>query len=93
MLRYALAPRWVAWHLLCIGALALTIRLGFWQWERSFEEGALNWRNAAYAVQWWLFSLFVVWFWWRMLRDQFRAEQDAEPEPPADEPEVRPRWR
>lgn len=29
-------------------------------------------RNAAYAVQWWAFAAFVVWMWWKMVRDDHR---------------------
>ena len=36
----------------------------------------LVWRNAAYAVQWWLFAGFAVWMWWRMVR-QADAEERA----------------
>lgn len=32
----------------------------------------LTWRNAAYAVQWWVFALFAAWMWWRMVRDDHR---------------------
>ncbi len=32
----------------------------------------LNWRNAAYAVQWWVFALFALWLWWRMVREEHR---------------------
>ncbi len=37
-------------------------------------EASLNLRNAAYAVQWWVFGLFAIWMWWKM----FRAEQQAQ---------------
>jgi cytochrome oxidase assembly protein ShyY1 len=33
--------------------------------------GALNWRNAAYALQWWIFALFAAYMWWRMVRDDY----------------------
>ncbi|GAB49273.1 SURF1 family protein [Mobilicoccus pelagius] len=33
------------------------------------SEG-VNWRNAAYAVQWWIFAGFVVYIWWRAVRDE-----------------------
>jgi cytochrome oxidase assembly protein ShyY1 len=36
-------------------------------------EVALNWRNASYAAQWWVFALFAVWLWWRMVRDDHRS--------------------
>ncbi|MFV0461572.1 MAG: SURF1 family protein, partial [Nostocoides sp.] len=29
----------------------------------------LEWRNAAYALQWWLFAAFAVWMWWKMVRN------------------------
>lgn len=39
----------------------------------------LNLRNAAYAVQWWVFGIFAIWMWWKM----FRAEQQAQTAPAA----------
>jgi cytochrome oxidase assembly protein ShyY1 len=33
------------------------------------EGGGLVWRNAAYALQWWVFALFAAYMWWRMVRD------------------------
>ncbi|MBM6402793.1 SURF1 family protein [Phycicoccus sp. CSK15P-2] len=30
----------------------------------------VTWRNAAYAVQWWVFALFALWLWWRMVREE-----------------------
>ncbi|GAA2021610.1 SURF1 family protein [Terrabacter terrae] len=36
-------------------------------------DAPLNLRNAAYAVQWWVFGIFAIWMWWKM----FRAEQEA----------------
>ncbi|MBM6401992.1 SURF1 family protein [Phycicoccus sonneratiae] len=32
----------------------------------------LSWRNAAYAVQWWVFAAFGLWLWWRMVREEER---------------------
>lgn len=37
----------------------------------------LNLRNAAYALQWWVFGLFAAWMWWRMVRDDYALEQVA----------------
>jgi surfeit locus 1 family protein len=37
----------------------------------------LTWRNAAYALQWWVFGLFAVYMWWRMVRDDYRRDQAA----------------
>ena len=44
----------------------------------------LNLRNAAYAVQWWVFGLFAIWMWWKM----FRAEQQAQAVPHAPREEI-----
>ncbi|MCG7322937.1 SURF1 family protein [Arsenicicoccus bolidensis] len=36
-------------------------------------ESQLNWRNFAYALQWWVFAAFAVYMWWRMVRDDHRS--------------------
>ena len=38
-------------------------------------DTGVRWRNAAYAVQWWVFALFALWMWLRMVRDESRREQ------------------
>lgn len=40
-----------------------------------------NWRNAAYAAQWWIFAVFAFWMWWRMVRDEHRKSLPVEPDP------------
>jgi cytochrome oxidase assembly protein ShyY1 len=46
----------------------------------------LVWRNAAYAVQWWIFAAFVLVMWWKMVRDAANRRLDpasaGSPEPP-----------
>jgi surfeit locus 1 family protein len=37
--------------------------------------GGLAWRNAAYALQWWVFALFAAYMWWRMVSDDYRESQ------------------
>jgi len=34
----------------------------------------LSLRNAAYAVQWWVFGLFAIWMWWKMVREDHRRD-------------------
>lgn len=51
----------------------------------------LNWRNAAYAVQWWVFAAFGLWLWWRMVREEHTrtaagAGPDPDPQGPAEPP-------
>jgi hypothetical protein len=36
--------------------------------------GGLKWRNAAYALQWWMFAAFAAYMWFRMVRDD--ADRD-----------------
>ena len=38
--------------------------------------GGLKWRNAAYALQWWVFAGFALFMWFRMVRDD--AQRDDE---------------
>jgi surfeit locus 1 family protein len=35
--------------------------------------GGLLWRNAGYALQWWVFALFAVYMWWRMVREDYET--------------------
>ena len=42
------------------------------------QGGSLGLRNAAYALQWWLFGAFAMLLWWRMVR-QDALEDVARP--------------
>ncbi|GAB97335.1 hypothetical protein KILIM_065_00110 [Kineosphaera limosa NBRC 100340] len=44
------------------------------------------WRNLAYALQWWIFALFALYMWWRMVREEHERLALAAGGPPADEP-------
>jgi surfeit locus 1 family protein len=35
--------------------------------------GGLSYQNLSYALQWWLFSAFGLFFWWRLVRDDHRG--------------------
>ena len=39
--------------------------------------GGLKWRNATYALQWWVFAGFAVFMWFRMVRDDAHREREA----------------
>ncbi|WP_205859595.1 SURF1 family protein [Phycicoccus flavus] len=41
----------------------------------------VTWRNAAYAVQWWVFAGFALWLWWRMVREDSRPRPARAPRP------------
>ncbi|WP_147944670.1 SURF1 family protein [Microbispora sp. CSR-4] len=40
-----------------------------------------NWRNLAYALQWWIFALFAVYMWFHFVRDALRGRREREQEP------------
>ncbi|MFS0704488.1 SURF1 family protein, partial [Cellulomonas sp. 179-A 9B4 NHS] len=49
----------------------------------------LNIQNLAYAAQWWIFGLFAVGLWWRLVRDEAAGRPPIpgdEPEEPAEDP-------
>ena len=49
----------------------------------------LHLKNAAYAVQWWVFGLFAVWMWWKIVRSERRPDDLGEHHPgsrPSDPP-------
>ena len=39
----------------------------------ALVDAGLSWRNAAYALQWWVFALFAAYMWWRMVRDDHES--------------------
>ena len=45
-------------------------------------ETGVQWRNAAYAVQWWIFAAFALWMWGRMVRDETRRARAEPPRTP-----------
>jgi TRAP-type C4-dicarboxylate transport system permease small subunit len=78
LVRAFLTPKWLAAHLLLIVACAAMIRLGIWQWHvGGLPRGDV--RNYAYAVQWWAFTGFAVFFWARLIRDARLRDVPAPP--------------
>lgn len=49
-------------------------------------EGGLDLQNLSYAFQWWLFALFGVFLWFRLVRDDHRGVLRAHPAVAADAP-------
>lgn len=47
MYRFLLRPRWILFHLVCIGAVVLMVNLGFWQLRRLDERQEFNARVEA----------------------------------------------
>jgi DNA-binding transcriptional regulator of glucitol operon len=87
---FALRPGWVFFHLLVIAVVVTMILLGRWQLDVSNRKH-FSLQNFGYAIQWWLFSAFALFLWWRVLHDAARRSDpagfhDAEAVPSPDEP-------
>lgn len=82
MLRLALSPRWMLWHVLTLGAMITCGFLAAWQWSRagSAMGSALN---VGYGVQWPVFAVFFGVMWWRFLRLEARNLAEAAAAEPA----------
>jgi len=68
--RRVLTPKWLAWHVLAVVVAIACFRLGLWQWHRARETGSMQ--SMGYALQWPVFALFGLFFWWRTVRDAIR---------------------
>jgi DNA-binding transcriptional regulator of glucitol operon len=75
VLRLVLSPRWIAWHLLALGAMVACGFLAAWQWRRagSAMGSAVN---VGYGLQWPVFAVFFAYIWWRMLRIEIAKLSD-----------------
>lgn len=43
----------------------------------GFGSGGIEWRNLAYAAQWWLFAAFAVYMWFRMVREDAQSDSQT----------------
>jgi len=85
---FALRPGWLVLHVLTLAAVITMILLGRWQLHVS-EARHFNLQNFGYTIQWWLFSAFTCFFWWRVVRDAAR-QQTGEAHPTSAEPKAQP---
>lgn len=96
--RFLIRPGWLLWHLFTVAAVTAMILLGRWQLHVS-ESKDFDLQNFGYSIQWWLFSAFGLFLWWRVVRDAARRQSGtggtagavagtttAEPAAPAGEP-------
>ncbi|QLY30636.1 transcriptional regulator [Nocardia huaxiensis] len=65
--------------LFVVVASGACLALGYWQWTR-FESTGGTAQNLGYALQWPLFAGFVVWAYFRFVRLENNAEQEANPQ-------------
>jgi hypothetical protein len=70
-LKLYLTPGWFGLTVLLWGAAVGMVFLGRWQLDVSNTKH-FNLQNFAYAIQWWLFSGFSIWFWGRLIRNAWR---------------------
>lgn len=75
--RVLLTPRWIAWHLFVIVAIAAMMFLGLWQFRRAEAGNSLSW---AYTFEWPVFSVFAVVFWLKTIKDELRPPAAGEAE-------------
>jgi hypothetical protein len=67
--RFLILPRWLGWHALMIVLVIGMLALGDWQFRRAEAGNALSW---AYTFEWPIFAGFVIVFWAKTIRDEFR---------------------
>ncbi len=99
VLKRFVTPRWLGWHALLVVAVLLLARIGTWQWDKGGSDGRA-WQHYGYAVQWFLFAVFAVFLWGKLVLDEVdpgrvevrRSAADAPPPvvqraapPPADD--------
>jgi len=70
--RFLITPRWLGWHLLMVVSFWGMLWLGDWQLHRALAGNGLSW---AYTFEWPLFAGFIVVFWAKTIRDEFRIKR------------------
>lgn len=70
--RRLLSPGWVTLHLVVVLATVAMLWLGYWQWTGGFAVHTA--RNTGYALQWWVFAAFAIYFWIKLMRDAVRGD-------------------
>ncbi|APU22326.1 hypothetical protein [Actinoalloteichus sp. GBA129-24] len=70
-----LRPRWILLHVVTVLVILVSLRLGWWQWERSQAVGG-DGQNLGYAALWPAIAVFVGYVWWRWTR--LELEQSAQ---------------
>lgn len=76
--RIAGRGRFLIGHVLVLAVAASMVELGRWQWHVAHaRHGAIQ--NYAYAFQWWIFAVFGIAMWIRIMRDKAAHERDQRP--------------
>ncbi len=88
-MRRVFTLKWLGFHVLAVVLVLVMLRLGWWQWDRA-KSASGGLQNLGYAIQWPVFAGFVVFMWWKTVRDALRrgtGPDDASH--PRDHPEER----
>ena len=73
--RFLFRPKWLGWHALMILVVLGMLALGDWQFRRAESGNSLSW---AYTFEWPIFAIFVIVFWAKTIKDEFRPPAQAD---------------
>jgi hypothetical protein len=73
--RFLFRPKWLGWHALMVLVVLGMLALGDWQFHRAESGNSLSW---AYTFEWPIFAIFVIVFWAKTIKDEFRPPAQAE---------------
>ena len=73
--RFLIRPKWLGWHALMVLSVLGMLALGDWQFHRAEAGNSLSW---AYTFEWPIFAVFVIVFWAKTIKDEFRPPAQAE---------------
>jgi hypothetical protein len=73
--RFLFRPKWLGWHALMVVTVLGMLALGNWQFHRAESGNSLSW---AYTFEWPIFAIFVIVFWAKTIKDEFRPPAQAE---------------
>ncbi|MET8066952.1 hypothetical protein ABZS65_25340, partial [Micromonospora sp. NPDC005313] len=71
-------PAWIVRHVAMVVLVVAFLALGWWQVTRAAGGNALSF---GYAIEWPVFAAFVVFVWWREVRQTLRAADPASDDP------------
>ncbi|MGN9812708.1 hypothetical protein ACTMSW_25570 [Micromonospora sp. BQ11] len=69
-------PGWIVRHVAMVVLVGAFLALGWWQVSRAAAGNAISW---GYAIEWPVFAGFVVFVWWREVRQALRLTSTDEP--------------
>jgi hypothetical protein len=69
-------PAWIVRHVAMVVLVAGCLGLGWWQVTRAAGGNAISF---GYAIEWPVFAGFVVFVWWREVRQALRAPAEGTP--------------